>query len=59
MATYRVFYIRKEYEYADIEADSILEAERLAEENYSEHDWNYVVDSAEYELTDETELLHE
>ena len=42
MATFRVFYERSETEYADIEANSAKEAEELAEEDYSDQDWNYV-----------------
>ena len=57
MALYRVFYERTKTEYADIKADSIEEAERLAEEDHSGQDWNYLDGSMETTLLDETELL--
>jgi hypothetical protein len=58
MATFRVFYERTEIGYADIEADSAEEAEKLAEENYSDQDWRYADGSLDTNiLTGETEEL--
>ena len=41
MAKYKVFYERREVEYAIIEANSAEEAEELADTDYSSYDWKH------------------
>jgi hypothetical protein len=58
MATFRVFCERTEIEYADIKANSADEAEELAEDEYSDQNWNYVGGSVSTSiLIGETEEL--
>ena len=58
MAEFKVFYERIEVEYAIIEADSIDEAEELADINYADYDWNYCDGSMTgYVLTGESEEI--
>lgn len=41
MAKYKIFYERREVEYAIVEANSAKEAEELADTDYSSYDWEY------------------
>lgn len=56
MKKFKVYYERRECEYAIIEANSAEEAEELADINYSDYNWNNCDGTMEGEiLTDETE----
>ena len=57
---FNVFCERTEIEYAIIEADSIEEAEELADLNYSYYTWDYVDGTISTEvLIGESEEYHE
>ena len=60
MKQYKVFYESREVQYAIIEADSVEEAEELADTNFSDYDWDYCDRTLNGEiLVGETELYDE
>lgn len=60
MGKFNVYYEQKEVKYAIIEAESIEEAEELADLNYDNYVWDYVDGSITGEiLYGSTEEYHE
>lgn len=60
MKKFKVFYEQREVKYAIIEAESMDEAEELADLNYDEYEWDYVDGSLTGEiLYGSTEEFHE
>ena len=60
MGKFNVYYEQKEVKYAIIEAESIEEAEELADLNYENYIWDYVDGSITGEiLYGSTEEYHE
>lgn len=60
MGKFNVYYEQKEVKYAIIEAESIEEAEKLADLNYDNYVWDYVDGSITGEiLYGSTEEYHE
>lgn len=60
MGKFNVYYEQKEVKYAIIEAESIEEAEELADLNYDNYIWDYVDGSITGEiLYGSTEEYHE
>ena len=41
MKQYKVFYESREVQYAIVTANSVEEAEELADTNFSDYDWDY------------------
>ena len=60
MKQYKVFYESREVQYAIVTADSVEEAEELADTNFSDYDWDYCDGDLNGEiLVGETELYDE
>lgn len=60
MKQYKVFYESREVQYAIVTANSVEEAEELADTNFSDYDWDYCGGSLNGEiLVGETELYDE
>lgn len=60
MKEYKVFYESREVQYAIVTANSVEEAEELADTNFSDYDWDYCDGTLNGEiLVGETELCNE
>lgn len=60
MKQYKVFYESREVQYAIVTANSVEEAEELADTNFSDYDWDYCDGDLNGEiLVGETELYDE
>ena len=60
MKEYKVFYEYREVKYAIVTANSVEEAEELADTNFSDYDWGYCDGTLNGEiLAGETELYDE
>ena len=60
MKQYKVFYESREVQYAIVTANSVEEAEELADTNFSDCDWDYCDGTLNGEiLVGETELYDE
>ena len=60
MKKFNVYYEQREVKYAIIEAESMDEAEELADLNYADYEWDYVDGSLTGEiLYGSTEEFHE
>ena len=60
MKEYKVFYEYREVKYAIVTANSVEEAEELADTNFSDYDWDYCDGTLNGEiLVGETELYDE
>ena len=60
MNKYKVFYESREVKYAIVTANSVEEAEELADTNFSDYDWDYYDETLNGEiLVGETELYDE
>lgn len=60
MKEYKVFYESREVQYAIVTANSVEEAEELADTNFSDYDWDYCDGTLNGEiLVGETELYDE
>ena len=60
MKEYTVFYESREVQYAIVTANSVEEAEELADTNFSDYDWDYCAGTLNGEiLVGKTELYDE